>query len=525
MYAPTSIKKIWIISFEYSGIARIGGLGEAVKLISEELAKRGLEVTVIMPSHGIYPQGFREIDIVCRGERYGVDGNIYSYDVVFLEGYLNNVRIVLIKGRDHKTSAVIDTWPVYSYVDEKTSILARACLCLAKTQGFPDIVHVNDWHSAIAGTLLKTIAELEGYALPTLYQIHLRGSPSYPWHYASEAWSGIPNVMQRIWVVYKHERISTEALWNSCWGNIECFIVKLSDAITCVSRSEVENLAKDYGEWIKGKTCYAYNSTSWSIKEVEEIVKKIYGSTDRVEIRWKIVENIIEKNKFWGYLDLRYSDVLVVSSGRLTSQKGFDILLQAAKHLPYTVKIIILGKSVGDVGYENYLRWLLSDVNGKIIVVHDDLDIYTYKAIIYAAHTYVLPSRYEPFGIVAIEALALGTPLVVTNVGGPSEYVNDIRFNVLGLGVKVPPENSYELAKAIQSLGYLMLFSETGAGFDKIIYKELRDIVSREPNYGNKLREFLINYVETYFRPKHMVNNILSCYQLARQMAYYRSYE
>ncbi|MEM4845180.1 MAG: glycogen/starch synthase, partial [Acidilobaceae archaeon] len=43
---------VWIISFEFSGIASLGGLGEAVKSKALVLAKRGFNVTVLMPAHG-----------------------------------------------------------------------------------------------------------------------------------------------------------------------------------------------------------------------------------------------------------------------------------------------------------------------------------------------------------------------------------------------------------------------------------------------------------------------------------------
>ncbi|MEM1916691.1 MAG: glycogen/starch synthase [Ignisphaera sp.] len=523
MYAPISIKKVWMLSFEYSGITKLGGLGEAVALMSTELANRGFEVTVVMPSHGVSPKNFRELDIVCRGDRYGVDGNIYPYDLGFLEGCVDKVKVILIRGRDNRTSSVIDVWPPYSYADEKACLLARGALCLAQALGYPDIVHVNDWHSALAGALLKSVAEVNGYALPTLYQIHLRGSPSYPWHYASEAWLGIPDILQRIWSVHRHEFLSTRYLWDSCWGNIECFMVKIADAIATVSRSEVDSLAHDYGEWIRGKCCYIYNSTSWSIREVEEIAKRVYRSIDRVEIRWKVVEDVINKTHLWGYIDLKDGDILVVSSGRLTSQKGFDTLIHSARHLPHSIKILILGKSVGDYGYENYLRSLLGDVLGKVAIVYDGLDLDMYKVLIYVSHLYVLPSRYEPFGISGIEALSIGTPLVVSNTGGLSEYVGDLRATPLGVGIKVPSGDVYELAKAIQSLGYLMFYSETGRGLEKIVYRELRDIVLREPRYGEKIREFSISYIDSYFRPKHTVNSLISCYELARRMAYYRA--
>ena len=56
----------------------------------------------------------------------------------------------------------------------------------------------------------------------------------------------------------------------------------------------------------------------------------------------------------------------------------------------------------------------------------------------------VIPSTYEPFGIVALEGMATKTPIVVSDVGGLSEIVDHG-----WTGMKVPPENSETLADAI----------------------------------------------------------------------------
>ena len=59
----------------------------------------------------------------------------------------------------------------------------------------------------------------------------------------------------------------------------------------------------------------------------------------------------------------------------------------------------------------------------------------------------VIPSTYEPFGIVALEGMATRTPIIVSDVGGLSEIV-DHRWT----GIKVPPDNSTALAEAIIDL-------------------------------------------------------------------------
>lgn len=524
MPSPAEIRRVWLLTFEYSGIVKVGGLGEAVATISRELTERGLDVTVIMPSHGLHPEGVKEIgDVPCRGVRQGIDGGVYPYDIGFLEGYVGKVRTILVGEKDGHQPKILSSRPPYSYASEKACLLARAVLCLSRAWGFPDLVHINDWHSALAGALLKTVAESEGYSLPLLYHIHLRGSPSYPWHYASEDWCGLPDTDQRVWAFTKHERVSTRALWDSCWGSVECFIVKLADAVATVSRSELEKLVHDYGSWLRGKSCYIYNATPWSLKEVEDTARKLYGSANRAKIRWEALSEILRSAGSWGDIGAD-REVLVVSSGRLTPQKGFDTLVKAAKLVPSTIKILVLGKRVGDTDYENYLRGLAEELWGRVAIVYEDIDPSLYKLSLYIAHTYALLSRYEPFGISYVEALAVGTPIVAPDSWGPSEYVADLRVSPLGVGLRVPPDDILEIARAIQSLGYMMFYAESDHGLDKVVYKELREILAREPKYGERVREVAVDYVESYFRPKHTANNTLTCYELARQMAYFRAH-
>jgi len=111
---------------------------------------------------------------------------------------------------------------------------------------------------------------------------------------------------------------------------VECFAVRVADAAATVSRSELELLARDYGEVAGGKACYSYNSTSWTLAEVEEAALRLFSTSRRGGVRWRVLAEVLRTTPSWGYVDLGDSEVLVTASGRLTPQKGFDVLLQAA---------------------------------------------------------------------------------------------------------------------------------------------------------------------------------------------------
>lgn len=137
---------------------------------------------------------------------------------------------------------------------------------------------------------------------------------------------------------------------------------------------------------------------------------------------------------------------LLFQVGRLVPEKGAAVLIQALPTLlqKHRVRAVITGTG----GYREELARLARRLGVADCVLFtgwlpDDQVQHLYRA----ADVAVVPSLYEPFGIVALEAMAAGAPLVVSDVGGLAEIVADGRT-----GLKVPPGNSEALAVAIDSL-------------------------------------------------------------------------
>ncbi len=128
--------------------------------------------------------------------------------------------------------------------------------------------------------------------------------------------------------------------------------------------------------------------------------------------------------------------------GKLADFKGVDLLLKAAKIYEEKlddVMTLIVGQ--GELYEElNNLRRSLG-LKHVYMLGHQHqekvADIYN------IADVSTVPSRKEPFGLVAIEALACGTPVVVTNGGGLVDFVDE------SIGSVIDEENYEELAKAI----------------------------------------------------------------------------
>lgn len=111
--------------------------------------------------------------------------------------------------------------------------------------------------------------------------------------------------------------------------------------------------------------------------------------------------------------------------GRLVFEKGVDVLLQAFRYLlavrPAT-KLVIAGKGPIQADLEEMARQL-----GIADRVHfaGYVDAKTRNRFLSISDAAIFPSRYEPFGIVALEAMAAGVPVVAGNVGGLREIIAD----------------------------------------------------------------------------------------------------
>jgi len=136
---------------------------------------------------------------------------------------------------------------------------------------------------------------------------------------------------------------------------------------------------------------------------------------------------------------------IVYYVGRMVPQKGLQTIVEAAQYVLREwpgVKFVLAG---GGSGYTNELRAKARElgVANNIIFpgrVSDEVRDGLFKV----ADAAVFPSIYEPFGIVALEAMAAGTPVIVSDVGGLSEVVD-----LHETGIKVYPDDPQSLAWGI----------------------------------------------------------------------------
>ena len=199
-----------------------------------------------------------------------------------------------------------------------------------------------------------------------------------------------------------------------------------STSIECVSKSNMEMGIKE-GLFPKEKVTVVWN-----------------GSTGGVDLsRFDFSKRQQWRREIRKELGYSGSDFVYGFVGRITKDKGIDELLSAFLELKDNSKLLL----VGDIEEDNHLdvELLSKAQQNSNIKFHSFVsDIERYYA---AIDVLVLPSYREGFGNVVIEAGAMGTPAIVSNIPGP---IDTIKKNTTA--VVVQPKNTAELYAAMKKM-------------------------------------------------------------------------
>ncbi len=170
--------------------------------------------------------------------------------------------------------------------------------------------------------------------------------------------------------------------------------------------------------------------------------------------RARVIHNGVRVADFADVVPHHEDEPYVFALGRHVPQKGFDTLLEAMARLgapgpepagPRPRRLLLAGDGPERPALEARARALGLADRVRFLGVTDRP---TTAALFAGADLFVLPSRHEPFGIVSLEAMAAGTPVVATRVGGVAEIVADGTTGLL-----VAPEDPIALARAIERVG------------------------------------------------------------------------
>lgn len=181
-----------------------------------------------------------------------------------------------------------------------------------------------------------------------------------------------------------------------------------------------------------------------------ENTKTIYNYFDFKKINDQIDDNLLEKDNGL-FTNGKYT---FINIGRLTEQKGQDILLNAFLNAQIPNSQLII---VGDGPHKNMLESVAHNSLGgeNVHILGARKNVFP---LLKHSDIFVLSSRWEGFGLVLVEALSVGLPIISTNcMSGPKEI---LMVGNESFGTLVPTEDKEQLIKAMRNSVGMLVDSE-----------------------------------------------------------------
>ena len=201
------------------------------------------------------------------------------------------------------------------------------------------------------------------------------------------------------------------------------------------------------------------NLTRFAARKVlfcSDAVMRETGNLDRVRATSEVLHNVIDVDpskrghSIRQSLQLNEDDIAIGTVAQIVHRKGIDILLETARVLLRERKnliFVIAGPQMDRE--EEFGRRMLAmakapELNGRVRFLGSRADI---PDVMASLDVFFLPTRAEPFGIVILEAMAAGLPIVASKVGGIPEILNSPE-----IGTLVDPLTPEAFANALREL-------------------------------------------------------------------------
>ncbi|MCU1523541.1 MAG: glycosyl transferase family 1 [Microbacteriaceae bacterium] len=247
-------------------------------------------------------------------------------------------------------------------------------LQMAQDSAGADLVHSHTWYANAAGRIAQLL-----HGIPHVVTAHSL-EPLRPWK-AEQLGGGY--------------RVSS-------WIERDAFTS--ADAVIAVSEGMRRDILRSYPSLDEQRVSVVHNGIDlehWKPVHDAELVRSLGIDPDRPS---------------------------VVFVGRITRQKGLPYLLRAAAQLPTDVQLVLCAGAPDTPEILDEVRAGVAALQAErtgVVWIERLLEQHELSAVLTAATTFVCPSVYEPLGIVNLEAMACGAPVVGTATGGIPEVVDD----------------------------------------------------------------------------------------------------
>jgi starch synthase len=407
------------VSAEYYPYARIGGLAEAVSGLANFQKAAGLEVAAILPLY----RTVRDVDpdLEPIGQPFMVPMGTHNEEarIFRVTGTHTGAQVFFIEHLEYFNRPGIYGENAMDYPDNSRRFAffaLAAVMALPRLVPGPIVLHVHDWHTALALVYLRTQGnEQYAHGATGVLSVH---NPGYQGHFP-------PDVMPAIglpWELYNWHQLEWYGKVNFLKGGLA-----FADFVTTVSPTQAGELRTPGGGFGLHDVFIALGERLVGV--LNGIDQRTWDPTCDPQITAQYSADSLEGKRrckaalqrSFG-LPQRRKVPLFGMTGRMVTQKGLDLILQSDELLALDAQFVFLGS--GEKQYETALVDLASHAPDRIGVQFDFTDQLEHR-LMAGADLFLMPSLYEPCGLTQMRAQRYGAPPVVRDVGGLADTVED----------------------------------------------------------------------------------------------------
>ena len=423
---------ILIITSELDPLTNIGGLGEVTASLSKELQNLGCNVKIVLPFYKNVKTNLQNLNIKPKSIRKNITTCIdwLPLNAKVKEVSINGLECYLIENKDLFDRNYI--YNAYGYDegddDLRFGFFSLCAIELAKSLNFqPDIIHCHDWQTAFVPLFLKCRKHLKddpffklSKIIFTIHNLYYQGEfdKKILEHF------GLPEYL------FTNQNIELKGKVNLLKAGI-----LFSDLLTTVSETyskEIINPEFGFGlDRILRRVTQDSNKMYGILNGIDYKLwnpnddKQIYKNYSVDTIANKHDNKIKLKEEFG--LDQSEDKPIIGVISKLTDQRGIQLIIES---LPQIIdlgfQLFILG--VGDSKFHKSLSQQKKKFQGNLCLVLKQ-DEPTARKVYSGADMILMPSHFEPCGLVQMIALRYGTIPVVRSTGGLVDTVRDYNDN------------------------------------------------------------------------------------------------
>jgi starch synthase len=444
--------KILLAASEVVPFAKTGGLADVAGALPRALRALGHDVRVVLPFYRAVSSGKFTFQVLLDEMIVQFPGNWQVGKVVQTVFPGTEIPVYLIR-HDHyfdRDGLYGETGEDYPDNAERFAFFCMAALWTLKgTDWRPDVIHCNDWQTALIPTYLRNLPILQGdpfYSqIRTVYTIH---NLAYQGSFGSA-------VLPRIGLDYSVYNPEGLEFYGSV--NLMKAGIVYADALTTVSRQYAREIqTPEFGCGLDGILCAradrlhgimnGIDYTVWNPELDEHIASHYSPSNPAGKALCKQALQIA------GKLPVKRDTPLIGMISRLDKQKGFDLLEECLDDImALNVQMVILG--TGDPAYHEMLQEAAKKYPDRLAVflMFNNPLAHQIEA---GSDMFLMPSRFEPCGLNQLYSLKYGTIPIVRKVGGLADSIEDAATDAIRKGTATgfvfEPYKSPEMFAAIK---------------------------------------------------------------------------